>query len=385
MNIVVAMSGGVDSSVAAALLQSQGHQVQGVFMKNWSPLDGQSLSDCPWEQDQADAEAVCVHLGIPFRSINFEREYRSQVVDYLVSEYAAGRTPNPDVLCNKEIKFAAFKEIAHEMGAEAIATGHYVSLTDGHLVRGVDEGKDQSYFLYSLSGEQLEGAMFPVGGMPKSEVRRLATEFGLPTAAKKDSQGICFIGHLNLKDFLAGEIGSMSGELRLLPVFVEGTMWEERAASAAVVGEHKGSAFYTQGEKMGGYLDNRLYSKVRGVTEVPHVYVVGKDAARNTVYVTEDRQDPALNSKVMKLESWYATGDISRVSMVDTMSNFPLAELSVQVRYQQHPIAVASFSRDENGMQVVLAETVWGASAGQSLVVYHGNVVVGGGVLCATN
>ncbi len=382
MKIVVAMSGGVDSSVAAALLQKEGHEVQGVFMKNWSPLDGQSLTDCPWEVDQADAEAVCNHLGIPFRSVNFERQYREKVVDNLVSEYAASRTPNPDVLCNKEIKFSAFWEVAKELGAEAIATGHYVRLENGELLRGVDPGKDQSYFLYSLTGEQLSHALFPIGKYPKPEVRKLAEEFGLPTASKKDSQGICFIGHLNLKDFLEGELGSQPGELKLLPK--GGGNLAERMANAVVVGEHRGAAFYTTGERMGGYLDNRLYSKARGETDVKHTYVVSKDALSNTVYVTDDHDDSDLFSQVIFLESSYVCGGSGEVSLVDITSQIPVEELTAQLRYHQQPLGVKRVAYEADKVVVELSEAAWAASPGQSLVLYRGDRVLGGGVVCAT-
>lgn len=382
MKIVVAMSGGVDSSVAAALLKQQGHEVQGVFMKNWSPLDGQSLTDCPWEVDQADAEAVCKHLGIPFRSVNFEKQYREKVVDYLVSEYAASRTPNPDVLCNKEIKFSAFWDVARELGADAIATGHYVRLENGELLRGVDPGKDQSYFLYSLSGEQLSHALFPIGEYLKSEVRKLAEQFGLPTASKKDSQGICFIGHLNLKDFLEGELGSTPGELKLLPR--EGENLAERMAAAVVVGKHRGAAFYTTGERMGGYLDNRLYSMARGETDVKHTYVLCKDARSNTVYITDNHDDQNLYSKVIYLENSFVCGGANGVSLVDITSKMLTRELTAQLRYHQQPLKVSRVSDEENRVVVELSEAAWAASAGQSLVLYHGDRVLGGGVVCAT-
>ena len=181
--VIVAMSGGVDSSVAAALLLQQGYEVEGVFMKNWSPETLQSLSDCPWEEDQADAQAVCQKLGIPFRSLNFEREYKERVVNYFLNEYSLGRTPNPDVMCNKEIKFKAFLEAAVFSQADYIATGHYVQKEEvngtSYIIRGVDSTKDQSYFLYTLSQEQLAKALFPLGSMRKTEVREFAVSIGL--------------------------------------------------------------------------------------------------------------------------------------------------------------------------------------------------------------
>ncbi|HRP36651.1 MAG TPA: tRNA 2-thiouridine(34) synthase MnmA, partial [Candidatus Dojkabacteria bacterium] len=204
--ITVALSGGVDSAVSAAILLEQGYDVTGIFMKNWSGADFSVNSDCPWEQDQQDAEDVCKTLGIPFKSVNFEKQYRDIVVQYFFDEYSKGRTPNPDVLCNKEIKFKLFLQYATESGAELIATGHYARITHDEngfkLLKGIDNNKDQSYFLHRLNQEQLSKSLFPIGELQKSEVRKLAEKYKLPNAKKKDSQGICFIGKIDVQDFL---------------------------------------------------------------------------------------------------------------------------------------------------------------------------------------
>ena len=382
MKVIVALSGGVDSSVSAALLKEQGHQVEGVFMKNWVPLNEQSLTDCPWEQDQADAEAVCKHLDIPFRSINFEHEYREKVVEYLLREYAAGRTPNPDVMCNKEIKFAAFLDVALQQGADCIATGHYAQLENGRLLRGVDPGKDQSYFLYTLNKQQLNPVIFPVGGYKKSEVRALATKFGLPNQSKKDSQGICFIGHLDLKEFLQEEIGRKPGPLFLLPEYVEGMTLEEREWAAKPVGDHLGVAFHTIGERMGHYLDNRLYRNVRGTTQVPSTFAVSKDSTHNRVYVTERHDDPHLFTRTFQVNDVIVTGHEPGTSFIDVLGE--PESLLCQIRYQQPPVGVTSIESFEHGFQVVLTEPVWGVAIGQSAVFYRVNQCIGGGIVCAT-
>lgn len=386
MKVVVGLSGGVDSSVAAALLKEQGHEVIGVFMKNWSPLDSQSLTDCPWEVDQADAMAVCETLGIEFRSINFEKEYKEKVVDYLLREYEAGRTPNPDIMCNKEIKFKAFLEAAKQLGADKIATGHYARLSEGgKLLRGVDPGKDQSYFLYELDHDQVKDALFPVGHLPKSEVRALATRFNLPTAAKKDSQGICFIGHLDVKEYLQGELGSKPGTVYLLPPD-DGTMsLAERQDRAEVVGKHVGVAFYTIGERAGHCIDNRLYAKVRQNTQVQSTFVVSKSKDINALYVTDSRVDVHLSTPVARLKPLFVTGGSQEVSLVDVLGQKD--NIEAQIRYQQKPVKVAGWKLDEESgeLEISFTELVWGAAEGQSLVLYEGEEVIGGGIVCATN
>jgi len=215
--VFVGLSGGVDSAVSAYLLKEQGYDVTGVYMKNWSGDEFGIQADCPWEEDQKDAEAVCKHLGIPFRSLNFEKQYREKVVEYFFSEYEKGRTPNPDVMCNKEIKFKLFLEKAMDEGADFIATGHYARKleVDGvnKMLKGVDSNKDQTYFLYNLTQSQLDKVLFPVGEIEKPEVRRIAEKAGLPNAKKPDSQGICFIGEINVLKFLMSKIPVKEGDI----------------------------------------------------------------------------------------------------------------------------------------------------------------------------
>ncbi len=386
--VIVAMSGGVDSSVAAALLVDQGYDVEGVFMKNWSPDTIQSLTDCPWEQDQADAEAVCNQLGIPFRSVNFEKEYKELVVDYFISEYRNGRTPNPDIMCNKEIKFAAFLRFAEELGGSFIATGHYAQVA-GHseqpfLERGVDGSKDQSYFLYTLGSRQLAKTLLPVGSMHKDAVRQIARDKGLVTSEKKDSQGICFIGHIDLQKFLAEQITPVPGNLYLLPREESGLTFAQRLEEARVVGRHNGVMFHTVGERMGTWMDNLAYTQYRGIQQVPPVYCVHKDIEKNAVYISDNHDDRDIYVNHIKLESLLLPGaeeNTSLVSMVDTIASAVAnGNVLCQVRYRGKAYPVASIEYDQ-GVVVRLHEPAWAVAAGQSAVFYQGNRVLGGGVI----
>jgi tRNA-specific 2-thiouridylase len=378
--VIVAMSGGVDSSVAAALLKEQGHEVQGIFMKNWSPETIQTLADCPWEQDQADAAAVCEVLGIPFRSINFEKEYKERVVDYFIREYALGRTPNPDIMCNKEIKFAAFLEAAKDLGADYIATGHYARVGEENgkfrLLRGLDTKKDQSYFLYTLGQEQLSKTFFPVGELPKERVRELAVQYNLPTAAKKDSQGICFIGHIDLKKFLMSEIAAKPGLAYLIPPYQEGESLAARQARAWVVGKHQGSMFYTIGERAGAIMDNGLYRHLNNGVDVPPTYILAKRVEENRLYITDRHDDPHFYAQELLLEDWAGDG-------VDSLPSL-LAENIVhcQVRYQEKGLAeVATISSERGIVNLTTKSPVWAPASGQSVVVYAGERLLGGGVI----
>jgi tRNA-specific 2-thiouridylase len=357
--VIVAMSGGVDSSVTAAILLQEGYEVEGVFMKNWNPEKSQSLHDCPWLQDQADAEAVCDRLGIAFRSVNFEREYYDAVVGYFLKEYAAGRTPNPDIICNKEIKFKAFLHYAQGLGAGKIATGHYARQVKGNLYRGLDANKDQSYFLYALDAAQLGASLFPLGEFSKPYVRQLAYEYGLPTASKKDSQGICFVGQLDLKRFLAEHLPAMGAEIMALPL--EGT---DRYAHAVKIGEHSQAGLYTIGERVGGIVDNRLYKRVVA-GDTPPLFVVHKEPGK--LYVTSDPQDPLFFSHEIYLEAWEGTG-----------SPLDPGPLLAQVRYGQRELARVTL--EEGGLHVSAKKPLRAVAPGQSLVCYtaEGRVVGGG-------
>ena len=271
--IVVGMSGGVDSSVAALLLKQQGYDVVGVFMKNWEETDESGV--CTAENDWNDVREVCEIIGIPYYAVNFSREYWDRVFSYFLKEYRAGRTPNPDVLCNREIKFKAFLDFAMQLGASKMATGHFVRTNEnGDLLRGIDPNKDQSYFLYMLHQEQLRKAIFPVGGMTKTEVRRIAEENGLPVCKKKDSTGVCFIGERNFRQFLSTYLPAQPGDMV--------------APDGSVVGHHDGLMYYTLGQRrglgIGGGGDGRRW------------FVVEKDLANNRLVVEQGEDSPRLYS-----------------------------------------------------------------------------------------
>ena len=296
MRVVVGLSGGVDSSVAAHLLLAQGHEVIGLFMRNWVDDSVTIDNACPWVDDANDALLVAQHLGIPFQVIDLSDAYRERIVEHMFAEYAAGRTPNPDVLCNREIKFDLFRDAAKQLGADAVATGHYCRRdTDaqGHhrLLAGLDGNKDQSYFLCQVHPEQLADALFPVGELEKPEVRRIAEEIGLPTAHKKDSQGLCFVGKVKLPEFLQQQLEVQEGPI--LEVSAEDVQpgphpWsppEFNAQNAVRVGTHPGAHFFTIGQRRG--------LNVGG--HVEPVFVIGKDMAQNTLYVGESERHPGLH------------------------------------------------------------------------------------------
>jgi tRNA-specific 2-thiouridylase len=273
--VYVGLSGGVDSSVSAALLKQQGFNVVGVYMKNWT-ADVAGVA-CPWKQDLADARAAAAVLDIPFKVFDFQAEYRSQVVDVMVAEYRAGRTPNPDVMCNAHIKFDLFLRTALADGADLIATGHYARTKNGRLLMAADANKDQTYFLYRVTPEALSRTLFPVGGLTKPEVRKLAAKFGLPTAYKPDSQGICFVGEVGLREFLMQYIDTTPGPVR-------------HYATGVKLGEHQGAAFYTNGQRHG-----------LGIGGGTPFYVTGKDIETNTVLVTDNPADLQLESNSFTL------------------------------------------------------------------------------------
>src|SRR6195952_4146471 len=268
IRVYVGMSGGVDSSVTAALLKEQGYDVTGVYMKNWSQ-DMPGLV-CPWKEDYQDAKRVAVQLGIPFKMYDFEKEYRQKVVNYMVAEYQAGRTPNPDIMCNQEVKFKLFLETALEDGADMIATGHYARIQDGKLLTGLDANKDQSYFLYRVQETALQKSLMPIGELEKPHVRELAKKLGLATADKKDSQGICFVGKVGIKEFLLAELGPQK----------HGAIVDQNGQA---IGKHDGALFYTIGQRHGLDVGGGL----------PY-YVVGKDMAKNEGYVTNNIDDGQL-------------------------------------------------------------------------------------------
>lgn len=340
MRVFVGMSGGVDSSVTAALLKEQGYDVTGVYMKNWSQdLPGFT---CPWKEDFQDAKRVAVQLGIDFKMYDFETEYRQKVVDYMVGEYKAGRTPNPDIVCNQEVKFKLFLEAALEAGADMIATGHYARITDGQLLKGLDDNKDQSYFLYRVTEDALRKSLMPIGELSKPEVRKIATKLQLVTAEKKDSQGICFVGKVGIKEFLLHELGPQLGG----PIIDQ---------NGTTIGEHDGAIFYTIGQRHGLNVGGGL----------PY-YVSRKDIKTNTVYVTTNLDDASLWSKEVKLE---ASHWINRA---------PKTGKDYRVRLRYHgPLVGCTIAEDT----LTLKNEQRGLAAGQSAVLYDGDHVLGGGII----
>ncbi len=355
--IVVGVSGGVDSSVAALLLRDAGFDVTGVFMQNWTD-DGSG--DCRAEDDRRDAVAVCGRLGLPIRFRDFSSEYWDGVFRHFLSEYAAGRTPNPDVLCNREIKFKHFLDAAHALGAEAIATGHYarVDRVEGRyrLLRAKDRGKDQSYFLHQLGQAQLAATRFPLGELHKDEVRRIAAEHGLATAEKKDSTGICFIGERDFREFLARYLPAKAGEIR--------TPDGER------IGEHPGVFYFTLGQREGLNIGG-----VRGRPQAPW-FVVGKDIEGNVLYVDQGHDSPWLQSTRLRSEPahWIAGQPPS--------ARF---ECTAQTRYRQPDEACEVEVLDDGSLQVAFARPQRAVTPGQSLVLYDGDVCLGGAIILSTD
>ena len=346
--IFVALSGGVDSAVAACLLLEKGYAVTGMFMKNWSGEDYGVRTDCPWEKDQEDAEQVCNVLGIPFRSVNFEKEYRESVIKYFFSEYSKGRTPNPDVICNKSIKFKVFLEKAMELGGDMIATGHY-AIIEKHqkfqLHKGIDEEKDQSYFLHRLDQSQLSKTLFPLGNYTKGEVREMARKYNLPVAEKKDSQGICFIGKINVSEFLRENIPSKTGDI----IDIDTTK---------VVGTHDGIMFYTIGQRHGMGI---------GGTKKPY-FVVSKDIDKNRLYVALGGDHPLLFKKEIFFSNpHFICGEIPKEE-----------ELSASIRYRHKP-QLGRLNIGKNTF--VFNEPQKAPSPGQSIVFYDGSQCLGGAII----
>ena len=354
---IVGLSGGVDSSVAALLLRDAGEPVAGLFMQNWAD-DGSG--DCRAEEDRRDAVAVAGRLGIPIHFRDFSGEYWSGVFEHFLAEYAAGRTPNPDVLCNREIKFKHFLDAAHELGAEAIATGHYARVAHqrGHwrLLRGVDRGKDQSYFLHQLGQAQLSATRFPLGDLPKEQVRRIAREAGLPTAEKKDSTGICFIGERDFREFLGRYLPARQGEMR--------------TPDGQQVGEHPGVFYFTLGQREGLHLGG-----VRGFAAAPW-YVVGKDVATNTLYVDQGSDSPYLQSTRLRTEvaHWVAGSALGE-----------RFTCTAQTRYRQADEPCEVTVGDDGTLEVRFDRPQRAVTPGQSLVLYDGDECLGGAVIATTD
>ena len=355
IKVIIGMSGGVDSSVSAYLLQQQGYQVEGLFMKNWEEDDSDEY--CSAAQDLADAQAVCDKLGIPLHTINFAAEYWDNVFELFLAEYKAGRTPNPDILCNKEIKFKAFLEFAaEELGADFIATGHYVRRDDStgqpRLLRGLDNNKDQSYFLYTLSHQQVGQSLFPVGDLEKPEVRRIAEQLDLATAKKKDSTGICFIGERKFRDFLARYLPAQPGAIETV--------------DGAIIGEHQGLMYHTLGQRKGLGIGGMKESN-----DNPW-YVVDKDVDRNVLIVAQGHDHPRL----------YSDGLIaSQLHWVDRQVVRDAFDCTVKTRYRQQDIPCRVEPLDDDHIRVIFASPQAAVTPGQSAVFYQGEVCLGGCII----
>jgi tRNA-specific 2-thiouridylase len=362
--VVVGLSGGVDSAVSAWLLKQQGHEVVGIFMKNWEDDDDDEY--CSSRQDFLDAASVADVIGIEIEHVNFAAEYKDRVFAEFLREYQAGRTPNPDVLCNAEIKFKAFLDHAMRVGADKIATGHYARVRerDGRfeLLKGCDPLKDQSYFLHRLNQAQLARTMFPVGELPKTEVRRIAAEIGLPNAKKKDSTGICFIGERPFREFLNRYLRHAPGPIR-----------DDRGRT---LGEHVGLSFYTLGQRqglgIGGVKDRRA---ARGGGEHAPWYVAGKDLASNTLIVVQGHDHPWLQYRALEAE------DLSWVAGVAPVPGV----LAAKTRYRQAdaPCTLAAVDARRLRLEFAPEALQWAVTPGQSAVLYDGEVCLGGGVIAA--
>ena len=355
---MVGMSGGVDSSVAALLLSRQGRDISGMFMKNWEEDD--RFGECSAAEDAADARAVAELLGIEFHARNFAAEYWENVFEEFLDEYRAGRTPNPDILCNREIKFKTFLEHAEALGADMIATGHYAR-TDSHegksrLLRGVDHNKDQSYFLYAVGHEQLARTLFPVGELEKSEVRRLAEEAGLDVFDKKDSTGICFIGERNFTAFLSEYLPAQPGEIRTM---------DER-----VIGHHNGLMYHTLGQRQGLGIGG-----VKGFPEAPW-FVLHKDLDNNVLYAGQEHEHPWLMSDTL------VAGQLAWVSGEAPETGRPL---TAKVRYRQPDQAMRVTAVEGERMTVNFDSPQRAVTPGQSIVLYDGDVCLGGGIIETMN
>jgi len=391
--VVVGLSGGVDSSVAAYLLQQQGYEVIGLFMKNWHDEGVTISNECPWLEDSNDALLVAEKLGIPFQTVDLSEQYKERIVDYMFAEYEKGRTPNPDVLCNREIKFDVFMKIAVSLGADYVATGHYCRKSekeiDGKIVysllSGEDKNKDQSYFLCQLTQEQLSKALFPIGELQKSEVRKIAAEMDLVTAEKKDSQGLCFIGKVRLPEFLQQQLEPKDGVIYQIDESA-GIYTNEKREFASVeeelafssqnipykpemgkaVGKHVGAHFYTIGQRKGLNV---------GGTREP-LFIIATDVESNAIYTGMGQSHPGLFRKALyirKEEVHWIREDL-RISDNETM------DVMVRIRYRQ-PLQKATLHQFETGMYISFEEAQSAITEGQFAAWYVGDELIGSGVI----
>lgn len=387
--VVIGLSGGVDSSVAAYLLKEQGYDVVGLFMINWHDTTGTLEGDCAWHDDRVFAELVAKRLDIPLHVVDLSEHYRKRVVEYMFSEYERGRTPNPDVLCNREIKFDVFLKEAQKLGADFVATGHYCRkddevTSDGttiyKLLAGADKNKDQSYFLCQLSQEQLRYAMFPIGDIEKPEVRRIAEEQHLATAKRKDSQGICFVGKVDLPVFLQQKLKAAKGNIHEIkpewPKFNREVAdndlaalsepWHYTVRDGKKIGEHKGAHFYTIGQRKGLGIGGRKES----------LFIIGTDVEQNVIYVGEGDNHPGLYRKALKIKS----EEIHWINPSRKLKVGESARFAVRIRYRQ-PLQQATLFIREEGAYILFDEAQRGIAAGQFAAWYDGEELVGSGVI----
>ena len=391
--VVVGLSGGVDSSVAAYLLQQQGYEVIGLFMKNWHDDSVTISNECPWLEDSNDALLVAEKLGIPFQTVDLSEQYKEKIVDYMFAEYEKGRTPNPDVLCNREIKFDVFMKIALSLGADYVATGHYCRKgqiqVDGQpiyqLLAGVDNNKDQSYFLCQLSQEQLAKSLFPIGELTKPEVRAIATEMELVTAEKKDSQGLCFIGKVKLPEFLQQKLQPKDGIIIEInasqPIYniqqpanvsleellsLEATSIDYKPEMGKIVGKHQGAHYFTTGQRKG--------LNVGGTPEA--LFVIATDVETNTIYTGQGSQHPGLFKKALFIEK----SEIHWIRPDLVLKTGETMKVMARIRYRQE-LQKATLHQFEDGMYVAFENAQSAITQGQFVAWYLENELVGSGVI----
>jgi tRNA-specific 2-thiouridylase len=391
--VVVGLSGGVDSSVAAYLLQQQGYEVIGLFMKNWHDDSVTISNECPWLEDSNDALLVAEKLGIPFQTVDLSEQYKEKIVDYMFNEYEKGRTPNPDVLCNREIKFAIFMKIAISLGADFVATGHYCRKGEidnngkkvYQLLSGVDTNKDQSYFLCQLSQEQLAKSLFPIGELTKPEVREIAAQMNLITAEKKDSQGLCFIGKVRLPEFLQQKLEKKEGLIIQIDAHdsiynqnptefqseEEQLAFESRTLSydsnrGKVVGKHQGAHFFTIGQRKGLNV---------GGTKEP-LFIIATNVETNTIYTGLGSEHPGLFKKALFVQN----SEVHWIREDLAIANGATLEVMARIRYRQ-PLQIATLHLFENGLYVVFNEPQSAITEGQFVAWYINDELVGSGVI----
>ena len=384
--VVIGLSGGVDSSVAAYLLQKQGFEVIGLFMRNWNDESVTISDDCPWIEDSNDALQVAEKLGIPFQVIDFSNQYKERIVNYMFSEYEKGHTPNPDVLCNREIKFDVFLKKALELGADYVATGHYcrketITTENGEVYRllaGKDNTKDQSYFLCQVSQQQLSKALFPIGELKKAEVRKIAKEIGLNTADKKDSQGLCFIGKVKLPVFLQQQLAPKEGVVIEIPanyteynykdIAIETLCkpYSHKETAGKKVGNHNGAHYYTIGQRKGLNI---------GGTPEP-LFVIDTDTKENIIYTGQGENHPGLYRKGL----FVASKDIHQTREDLALKNGESKTFLCRIRYRQE-LTKATFHKNEDGLYVIFDEPQRGITPGQFIAWYLADELIGSGVI----